>query len=128
MMDTPTKVAVIGVGSMGRNHARVYSELPEAELVAVVDADLKTAEAVASNHGVHAYTDIGEMLKKEKPEAVSIAVPTALHTQMGLTALEAGAQLVQVFQQSLVLVFFLLHDLGRSFAAEAGAFQSRLCT
>jgi len=94
MMDTPTKVAVIGVGSMGRNHARVYSELPEAELVAVVDADLKTAEAVASNHGVHAYTDIGEMLKKEKPEAVSIAVPTALHTQMGLTALEAGAHVL----------------------------------
>ncbi len=94
MMDTPTKVAVIGVGSMGKNHARVYSELPEAELVAVVDADLKTAEAVATNHGVHAYTDIGEMLKKEKPEAVSIAVPTALHTQMGLTALEAGAHVL----------------------------------
>ncbi len=88
------KVAVIGVGSMGKNHARVYSELPEVELVAVVDADLKTAEAVAANLGARVYADPGEMLKKEKPEAVSIAVPTALHTQVGLMALESGAHVL----------------------------------
>jgi len=88
------RVAVIGVGSMGKNHARVYSELPEAELVAVVDADLKTAEAVTAKLGVRAYADPGEMLKKEKPEAVSIAVPTALHAQVGLAALESGAHVL----------------------------------
>jgi len=88
------RVAVIGVGSMGKNHARVYSELPEVELVAVVDADLKTAEAVAANLGARAYADPGEMLKKEKPEAVSIAVPTALHTEVGLAALESGVHVL----------------------------------
>lgn len=88
------RVAVIGVGLMGKNHARVYSELPEAELVAVVDADLKTAESIASKHGAHAYSDPAEMFAKEKPEAVSIAVPTALHAQVGLTALEAGAHVL----------------------------------
>jgi len=93
-MTTPLRVAVIGVGSMGRNHARVYSELPEAKLVAIVDADLKTAETIAAKHGAHAYVDPGEMLAKEKPEAISIAVPTALHAQVGLAALEAGAHVL----------------------------------
>jgi len=93
-MNTPMKVAVIGVGSMGRNHARVYSELPEAELVAVVDVDLQTAEVVAAKYGVRAYADPGAMFAKEKPEAVSIAVPTALHAQVGITALEAGAHVL----------------------------------
>ena len=88
------KVAVIGVGSMGKNHARVYSELPDIELVAVSDADPKTAEAVAARHGVHAYTDYREMLDKEKPEAVSIVVPTELHEKVGLDAMEAEAHVL----------------------------------
>jgi len=93
-MNTAMKVAVIGVGSMGKNHARVYSELPDAELVAVVDADLKTAGAVAGNLGTRAYADFRKMLVKEKPEAVSIAVPTAMHEQVGMDALEAGAHVL----------------------------------
>src|SRR5215510_11017402 len=85
------KVAVIGVGSMGRNHARVYSELAEADLVAVSDADAKQAEAVSEKFGARAYTDYRILLEKEKPDAVSIAVPTILHEKVGIAALEAGA-------------------------------------
>ncbi len=88
------KVAVIGVGSMGRNHARVYSEIPEAELVAVADADGNLAEATAQKHGAHAYTDYRLMLEKERPEAVSIAVPTVLHEEVGMVALESGAHVL----------------------------------
>ena len=88
------KVAVIGVGSMGRNHARVYSELSEAELVAVSDTDPKQAEAVGEKFGARAYTDYRELLEKEKPDAVSIAVPTALHEEVGSAALEAGAHVL----------------------------------
>jgi len=88
------KVAAIGVGSMGKNHARVYSELPEAELVAVADADQKLVAATAEKHGAHAYTDYREMLEKEKPDAVSIVVPTAMHEEVGLAALEAGAHVL----------------------------------
>ena len=88
------KVAVIGVGSMGRNHARVYSELPEVELVAVADADSKMVESTANKHGAHAYTDYRLMLEKEKPEAVSIAVPTAMHEKVGLDALKSGAHVL----------------------------------
>lgn len=88
------KTAVIGVGSMGRNHARVYSELAEAELVAVSDANAKLAESVAEKIGVRAYTDYREMLAKEQPEAVSIAVPTVMHEEVGIVALEAGAHVL----------------------------------
>ncbi len=88
------KVAVIGVGSMGKNHARVYSELSEANLVAVADADQKLADVAAENLGVRAYTDYCKMLEKEKPDAVSIAVPTALHEEVGLAVLESGAHVL----------------------------------
>ena len=88
------KVAVIGVGSMGRNHARVYGELPEAELVAVADADGQVADKVASQFGVKAYADYRQMLEVECPQAVSIAVPTALHEEVATAALRAGAHVL----------------------------------
>jgi len=88
------KVAVIGVGSMGKNHARVYSELPEADLIAVTDVDQKLVAATAGKYGAHAYTDYHEMLEKEKPEAVSVVVPTAMHEEVGLAALSAGAHVL----------------------------------
>jgi len=88
------KVAVIGVGSMGRNHARVYGELPEAELVAVADADGQVADKVASQFGIKAYTNYQQMLEVECPQAVSIAVPTALHEEVATAALKAGAHVL----------------------------------
>ncbi len=88
------KVAVIGVGSMGKNHARVYTELPEVQLVAVSDANSATAAAAAERFGTKGYTDYREMLAKEKPQAVSIAVPTQLHQEVATAALEAGADVL----------------------------------
>jgi UDP-N-acetylglucosamine 3-dehydrogenase len=88
------RVAVIGVGSMGKNHARVYSELPEANLVAVADADQKLVMATAEKYNAHGYTNYKEMLTKEKPDAVSIAVPTAMHEEIGLAVLESGVHVL----------------------------------
>ena len=88
------KTAVIGVGSMGKNHARVYSELAEADLVGVSDANPATAESIGKVFGVNAYSDYKELLEKEKPQAVSIAVPTALHEQVVTDALHAGAHVL----------------------------------
>ncbi len=51
------RVAVIGVGAMGRNHARVYSELAEADLVAVADENQTLARSVGTNFGSAAYDD-----------------------------------------------------------------------
>jgi len=88
------RVAVIGVGSMGKNHARVYSELPGVELVAVSDVNLQTAEKVADQFGAKAYGNYNQMLTAEQPEAVSVVVPTALHEEVALAALEAGAHVL----------------------------------
>lgn len=88
------KVAVIGVGAMGNNHVRVYSELPDVQLVAVADSNEKTVHNLARRYGVPGYTDFKEMLAKEKPEAVSIAVPTALHEEVALAALQANVHVL----------------------------------
>ncbi|BCY16409.1 oxidoreductase [Leptolinea sp. HRD-7] len=93
-MTGPLKTAVIGVGSMGKNHARVYSELAEANLVAVSDANAATAEAIGKTFGAAAYSDYRELLEKEKPEAVSVAVPTAMHEQVVTDVLNSGANVL----------------------------------
>lgn len=88
------KVAVIGVGTMGRHHARVYSELLEADLVAISDSDSIRADFTASKFGIRSYTDHRVMLEKEKPDAVSVVVPTALHETVAMDALNAGCNVL----------------------------------
>ncbi len=84
------KVAVIGVGSMGCNHARIYSEMEDVELVAVADPRREVAQKVAERCRARAYVDYREMLNNEDLDAVSIAVPTSLHWEVGLCALGKG--------------------------------------
>jgi predicted dehydrogenase len=88
------KVAVIGTGSMGVNHTRVYSELADVQLVGVADTDETRVERVAGKYNTRAYSDYRELLEKEKPEAVSITVPTSLHEQVAVHALQAGAHVL----------------------------------
>jgi len=89
-----TRVAVVGVGSMGRNHVRVYSEMPGVELVAVVDCNLPAAQRIEQVYRVRAYSDVHEMLEKERPEAVSVVVPTSEHHSMAKLVLEAGCHVL----------------------------------
>lgn len=86
----PLRVAVIGVGEMGRNHARVFSEMPEANLVAVADMNMAAASAAARFKGVEAYDDFDRMLDEARPEAVTIAVPTILHAEVAAKVIERG--------------------------------------
>ncbi len=88
------KAAVIGVGAMGRNHARVYDELPGVELTAVADTDEETARQVARLQHVAAYTDYRELLDEVRPHVVSVAVPTRLHCQVVMEALAAGCHVL----------------------------------
>jgi predicted dehydrogenase len=76
----PTRVAVIGVGHLGSIHARVYSQLKAAQLVAVCDILPERAEAVARPLGCRAVCDYRQLL--EEVEAVSIAVPTQAHFEI----------------------------------------------
>jgi len=88
------RVAVIGVGSMGRNHARVYHEMSDSDLVAVSDTDLTLVSSVADIYAVPVFSHYADMLRKMKPDAVSIAVPTAFHEEVAMAALEAGAHVL----------------------------------
>ncbi len=84
------RVAVIGMGAMGGNHARVYSELPDAELVAVADCD----ESRLSDAPARAYGDYHRLLAEETLDAVSIAVPTMRHLETALACIERGVPLL----------------------------------
>lgn len=84
----PVRVAVIGVGSLGQHHARIYAGLEEAELAAVVDADPVRAAAIASRHGVPALTSCTDLPRDL--EAVSVAVPTSAHAPIVEACLRRG--------------------------------------
>lgn len=88
------RVAVIGVGSMGKNHARVFSELAEIELVGVADTNEELVHAVGRRHGTAAYTDYCQLLHEQHPDAVSIAVPTELHEEIASAAMRQGAHVL----------------------------------
>ncbi len=92
-----TKVAVIGAGSFGKNHARVYSELHQAgdvEFCGIADADLSRAQEHATKYGVPAFASVEELLKTGKPDAASVAVPTVHHASVARQLMEAGVDVL----------------------------------
>ncbi len=82
-------VAVIGVGFWGKNHVRVFSELPETELRAVCDMNVERAKAIADKYDVEAYGDSRQMLKRKDIEAVSVCTWTTTHAVEALRVLRA---------------------------------------
>lgn len=84
------RVAVIGVGHLGRFHAEKYAGLPDAELVGVVDTDKKRVGEIASNLKTNAFYSYHDILSKDKVDAVSIVVPTALHYRIAKDFLSQG--------------------------------------
>jgi predicted dehydrogenase len=82
------RVGVVGVGYLGQHHARIFSDLQDCSLQAVVDIDPARAELIAQRTGCKAYTDYHDILGKV--DAVSIVVPTRDHYQVARTFLEHG--------------------------------------
>jgi predicted dehydrogenase len=88
-MTTPRlRMAVVGVGSVGRHHARILAARPDVELVGVVDIDRSRAEAVAVATGAAPAVSVAGVL--DRVDAVSIAVPTVAHVDVALPFLEKG--------------------------------------
>jgi UDP-N-acetylglucosamine 3-dehydrogenase len=83
-------VAVIGAGFWGRNHARVFTELEETELLAVCDINAERAKAIAKQFGVKAYTSTAKMLKIKDLDAVSVCTWSTSLAKEALKALKAG--------------------------------------
>jgi predicted dehydrogenase len=91
------QVAVVGVGSFGRNHARVYKELAGegVELAAVVDADLARAQAVAAAFGGQAFGSVSDMFAAcPAVQAMSVAVPTVAHLAVARELMERGVDVL----------------------------------
>jgi len=86
--DRKIRCGAIGVGRMGRHHARVYSQLPECELVGIVDADPARREQVAQKHGCQAFGTVEELLKAGI-DVASVAVPTTYHRAVAEPLLKA---------------------------------------
>ena len=78
---TKLGVAVIGTGQWGKNHARVYKELPSTELIAVCDVNAERAKSMAQQYGVKAYSDSSDMLKDKAIEAVNVCTWSTILAQ-----------------------------------------------
>ena len=82
------KVGVIGVGHLGKEHARIYSQMPGCQLVGIVDAHPKTAEAIAKKVKCPVFPSAESLL--EAVDAISVVVPTSLHWEVARHFLERG--------------------------------------
>ncbi len=86
--DTPLRVAAIGVGHLGRHHARILSTLPGATLVGVADVKPARAAEISAAHGTRPFTDYRDLVGQV--DAVSIAVPTEAHLEVASAFLDRG--------------------------------------
>jgi predicted dehydrogenase len=86
MQDVKLRTAVIGAGKMGGIHAKVYDQLEQCELVAIVDSDFEKAKSLAEKYNCTAYRDCSEVIGKV--DAVTIAAPTISHLDLAKIFIE----------------------------------------
>jgi predicted dehydrogenase len=86
------RAGVAGAGAMGRNHARVYSQLAGVELTAVYDADPERAAAIAGEFGAKPVSSLEELA--ELVDVASVAVPTVAHREVGCRLMELGTHVL----------------------------------
>ena len=115
MSDRRVRVAVVGVGDFGRNHARVYRQLEGVELVGVVDRDSERARRVAEEFGTAALPGLEYL--SGRVDAVSVAVPTIEHARIGCSLMASGIDvLVEKPIAASVSEADLLADSARQYA------------
>jgi predicted dehydrogenase len=91
-MDRPLRVAVVGVGHLGRHHARLLSSIPDVEFVAAIDLIRTRAEQAVHGTGAEAGEDYRTLL--DRVDAVTIAVPSAAHLPVAKAFLERGVHVL----------------------------------
>ncbi|MFX0169273.1 MAG: Gfo/Idh/MocA family oxidoreductase [Candidatus Hodarchaeota archaeon] len=90
----PVGVGVVGVGAWGKNHARVFSELDKANLIAIVDRDNDRARTLAKRFNTQHFSDVDDLLRLEDVDAITICTPTVTHADIALQAIEAGKHIL----------------------------------
>lgn len=93
-MSEPLRAAVIGLGSMGANHARVLGDLPGVELVGIADPDPERISKALGGRAIPAFRETATLLRETQPALVSVVVPTQLHEEVALQVIAAGANLL----------------------------------
>ncbi len=88
-MKSKLKMAVVGAGTWGENHIKIYNSHPFAEVVALCDRDVAKLNDVAERQGVkQRYTDYNEMFEKSGCDAVAVVTPDFLHADIAVCAAE----------------------------------------
>jgi UDP-N-acetylglucosamine 3-dehydrogenase len=85
---------LIGAGYMGKTHIEAYQKVSEIQITAVADNNRQRAEELASVHNAKAYGDYREMIETEKPDFVDVCLPSRMHLDGVVTALEAGCHVI----------------------------------
>lgn len=85
-MDRVLKTGIIGCGKIAGAHAYAYESLDASEFCAVCDVNEERTQAFAAKYNVRAYTDVTEMIRKEKLDVVSVCTPHPFHAQAATAA------------------------------------------
>jgi predicted dehydrogenase len=88
------RVAVIGTGGWGEEHARIFSRRSDTELVGVVGRDPERTAARALAYGSRPFTDLDEMLVETRPDLVTVCLPNEQHFEPTLQLIRAGVPLL----------------------------------
>ena len=88
------RTAIVGVGKVAHFHARALAAVDSGELVAVCGRDAGRTAEFAEGYGVPGYTDIGEMVRAESVDVVTVCTPHPSHRAVALAAIEAGAHVL----------------------------------
>ena len=88
------KAAILGAGFIAEFHAQGYRHAQDVQLCAVCDTDEGKARALAQRYGCAWYTDAKTLIEKERPELVSVCLPTYLHREYTVMALMSGAHVL----------------------------------
>lgn len=109
------RVAVVGVGAMGTHHARILSRLPGSELVGVADVRENAARKVGRRFRVPTFRSASALLRATRPDAITIATPTASHANVARQAFDAGCHVLveKPITSTVAQAHALIHEAKR---------------
>ncbi len=93
-LGTPCRVAVVGLGSMGSHHLRIFSGMERVEVVGVADPRQETRDLAARRYRVSTFDSVESLVRGVRPDVISIAVPTVEHFASASFAIESGAHVL----------------------------------
>src|SRR5512141_2385177 len=94
MSEKRVKVALVGAGNWGWQHARIFAADPRVDFCAIAGRRLERTQSRAEEVGVRFHFDVDEMLAKEQPDIVSLSLPNQEHYEATLQVIQAGFPLL----------------------------------